>query len=226
MHEMLVVCPLLAFQADNPFGAPSQGDDPFGIPSGRNMRSEDKSYVPYSPGKLRNREGFNSWRADRELSEEGRKRISLAAAFLSNPRNDWLEREHAALELGAWGHASAIRPLVKVLRNEAENKEVRRACIFALSYIADKEVVPPIIRALEDPDLSLNAREQLEKITPNGPNAFQYCREMQDQEEARKCLKKNWQAWWSKHGDEVKLDRAAAFASSPPYRPQPDSSKP
>lgn len=64
----------------------------------------------------------------------------------------WVDRASAAEKLGRVGHARAVLPLVKVLQDAAETREVKNSAMRALGVIHDERAVEPLIDALGLPD--------------------------------------------------------------------------
>jgi hypothetical protein len=158
---------------------------------------------------LPRRAGFDKWRADRTLTDTERQRIELAIAFLRDRKNDWIDRETAATELGEWGHAMAIPVLLDVMQDEAEMPYLRVYVLVALSMIADERVVPPLIEMVAHPESGFNAREQLCKITGVGWDWGFRTDTVADPERAPEELRERWRAWWDENRGKIELDRTA-----------------
>jgi HEAT repeat protein len=71
----------------------------------------------------------------------------------------WAERAFAARYLGEIGSATAVTPLIEVMRNtREEDREVRMAAGRALGRIRDPRAIEPLIEALAAPESWLPAR--------------------------------------------------------------------
>lgn len=64
----------------------------------------------------------------------------------------WPERANSAQKLGQMGHVRAVLPLIAVLQDANEDREVKSAAMLALGKIQDKRAIEPLIEALGLPD--------------------------------------------------------------------------
>lgn len=64
----------------------------------------------------------------------------------------WQERANAAEKLGKIGHHRAVLPLMVVLQDAGEDREVQSVAIRALGKIRDERAIPPLIEALGQTD--------------------------------------------------------------------------
>ncbi|MDA2939159.1 HEAT repeat domain-containing protein, partial [Acidobacteria bacterium AH-259-A15] len=60
----------------------------------------------------------------------------------------WLERARAAKKLGQIGHVRAVLPLITLLRNASEDREVKSVATQALGEIRDERAIAPLIEVL------------------------------------------------------------------------------
>lgn len=65
----------------------------------------------------------------------------------------WPERANAAEKLGQIGHVRAVLPMISVLQDASEDREVKSVAILSLGKIRDKRAIGPLIEALglQDP---------------------------------------------------------------------------
>jgi len=66
----------------------------------------------------------------------------------------WPERANAVEELGQIGHGRAVLPLITVLQDTSEDREVKSVAIGSLGKIQDERAIEPLIEALGLPDPS------------------------------------------------------------------------
>lgn len=64
----------------------------------------------------------------------------------------WTDRAAAAEKLGFIGHPSAVLPMIGVLQDSQEEREVKSVVMRALGKIRDTRAIPPLVEALGSPD--------------------------------------------------------------------------
>jgi len=64
----------------------------------------------------------------------------------------WSDRANAAEKLGQIGHAQAVLPLISLLEDAREDREVKSVAMRALGKIHDERAIKPMIEALGLPD--------------------------------------------------------------------------
>lgn len=64
----------------------------------------------------------------------------------------WMERANAAERLGQIGHAKAVLPLIEVIQDPLEDREVKNIAIEALGKIQDERAIPYLIKGLGLPN--------------------------------------------------------------------------
>lgn len=158
---------------------------------------------------------FRRLSAHRELTVKQKDCILRMGDQLLNQQNR--SRWKLASWLGNMGHAYCIPALLAVLRDETEDALLRADCVRALSRIADKRVVHPIIEALGDPndDVAQAAYEQLRQIcvptalqakVPQPPGTEPHIG-WGDVLERRQEYRQKWLGWWEKHREELQFRR-------------------
>lgn len=175
-------------------------------------------------------DGYADWRADRNLTPKQKSRIDKLRALTLDPKASHWWRGSAIVELGQWGHAEAIPALVVTLRDRKTIAPLREKCAIALGRIADKRVIEPLIEVVGDMAMGYVADGILRNITrPNrgGWNAPNQCDQQRDlmpklenREEYQAWLlrrQERWRRWWKDNGENVQLNRRAAFEPSGPY---------
>lgn len=65
----------------------------------------------------------------------------------------WPERANAAEKLGQIGHVRAVLPMISVLQDASEEREVKNVAMRALGKIRDERAIEPLIDALGFPNL-------------------------------------------------------------------------
>ncbi len=69
-----------------------------------------------------------------------------------NKAKTWLERAHAAETLGQIGHLHAVLPLINLLGDDSEDREVKSVATQALGEIRDERAIAPLIEVLGLPN--------------------------------------------------------------------------
>jgi hypothetical protein len=238
-HHVLGAAPAAA-----PNGTPPANDgDPFGpqptpprrihpddvdLENGKEL--DDLTLVPADRLRLRRLPEFRNWPSDRDLTEKQKSRLKRLSQVLLDPRTR--SRRAAARELGQWGHEDAIAPLCQVLRDTNSPLSLRVECVHALSQIADKRVIDPLIEAVgvADGSIGWHADIQLRTITHanwGGPDTPDQAEQRRDplpnpKERAKREAwlrrrQERWRQWWKENGDQIQLDRSAAIRPAGPY---------
>jgi hypothetical protein len=122
----------------------------------------------------------------------------LVKFFLDKDQR-WGYRTQAATRLRKTGRT---KELWTALDDETEHIEVRRRCLIEISVAANTVVVDKLIAYVENPEIGINAHEQLRKLTHA---------ELQDHGRAdgRRDLALSWYRWWRMNRDTATLDREA-----------------
>lgn len=161
-------------------------------------------------------------KADRSLTaQEATKLVELTVVVTGRPLPrsrpsslSWrvagtlARRREAARRLGEeLGHLAAIPVLLSVLEDEGEDRGVRYAALTSVSLIADKSIVPLILKFLEDPDQSIRSRaqEQLMKLSGRSPS-FGLGDHVPQEERAKAVAE--WRAWWEENKEIFVFDRS------------------
>jgi hypothetical protein len=191
---------------------------------------DDLQLLPPGRPKLESAPEFREWTADRKLTEKQASRVGKLIAVAADVRGPpWL-RGTAIIELGKWGHATAIPVLIDVLKKSHPAHNLRRDCVFALARIPDKRVVEPLIEAVRDVYSGDSADSALRSIThanwggwntPDAPGRDPVPNPVTDRAGYEGWLLRRhhrWHEWWDEHKGEVTLDRSGTFGmSGPPY---------
>jgi HEAT repeat protein len=87
---------------------------------------------------------------------------------LSNA-SSWPERATAAERLGHIGHSGAVLPLIAVLQDQSEDKQVKSVASLALRKIRDPRAIQPLVEALgrDDAAISHPIADVLEEFGPH-----------------------------------------------------------
>ena len=86
----------------------------------------------------------------------------------------WPERAAAAERLGRIGHSGAVLPLIAVLQDQSEDKQVKSVASLALLKIRDLRAIQPLIEALgrDDAAISRPIADVLEGLLPHAVPAL------------------------------------------------------
>jgi len=146
--------------------------------------------------------------ADRQLSATEAAWLSeLNASLLDRGADhgkDPRRRAEAARGLGEIGHKDAIPALRQVMEDTTDDYAVRCEALTALSRIADKSVVPILIRALGDDQLQRRASWQL--IWLSGTTLGLTFGPETSREEEIAILTDKWTQWWEENQDTFVFD--------------------
>ncbi|NIN11871.1 MAG: hypothetical protein GTN62_09970 [Gemmatimonadales bacterium] len=88
---------------------------------------------------------------------------------LSNA-SSWPERAAAAERLGRIGHSGAVLPLIAVLQDQSEDKQVKSVASLALRRIRDPRAIQPLVEALGRDDAAIS-RPIADVLEGFGPQA-------------------------------------------------------
>ena len=86
----------------------------------------------------------------------------------------WTERAAAAERLGRIGHAAAVLPLIEVLQDQGEDKQVKSVSSLALRQVRDPRAIEPLIEALgwDDAAIGQSVADALEAFLPDAVPAL------------------------------------------------------
>ena len=86
----------------------------------------------------------------------------------------WTERAAAAERLGRIGHAAAVLPLIEVLQDQSEDKQVKSVSSLALRQVRDPRAIEPLIEALgwDDATTGQSVADALEAFLPDAVPAL------------------------------------------------------
>ncbi len=86
----------------------------------------------------------------------------------------WPERAAAAERLGQIGHSAAVLPLIAVLQDQSEDKQVKGVASLALRKIRDPRAIKPLIEALgwDDGAIGQSVADTLEEFMPDAVPAL------------------------------------------------------
>jgi len=213
----------------DPFGPqPYKPPDSVDLLAGKDL--DNLRVLKPGQAKLKRLPRFYQWRADRQLTHKQKSRIEKLKALALDGRTPLSWRRPAIRELGLWGHADAIPTLTKVLQTTDPKFGLRDNAAVALSTIADKSVIDPLIGSISDINVATLADEQLHKITHAKWSEWENPDEWANPTDPRPSYSKRdeykawllrrqdrWRRWWKEHGTKIKLDRGAAFKHVGPY---------
>ena len=88
--------------------------------------------------------------------------------------SSWPERAAAAERLGRIGHSGAVLPLIAVLQDQSEDKQVKSVASLALRRIRDPRAIQPLVKALgrDDAAISQPIADVLEGFGPHAVPAL------------------------------------------------------
>ena len=88
--------------------------------------------------------------------------------------SSWTERAAAAERLGRIGHAAAVLPLIEVLQDKSEDKQVKSVSSLALRQVRDPRAIEPLIEALawDDAAIGQSVADALEAFLPDAVPAL------------------------------------------------------
>ena len=141
--------------------------------------------------------------ANRSLSAAEVAKIHQLSDIVIDKSLAGLQRRSAAKSLGLTvPHKIGIPALLAVLRDESDERDVRYACLTALSRITDERVINYLIETLSDDDarIASRAERQLWKLTDQ-----QIPLDIHAEPEVRSRQAEGWRDWWDKNRGKAQI---------------------
>jgi len=137
--------------------------------------------------------------AHRTLSADEKKKLSYLVKTMEDKKLQMVPRSDAIRELGEKvAHIDALKPILRILEDVKEDEYIRYTALTAISQIADKSVVPILLRFLEDPSSAIRQRAHTQLRKLSGCNWYFSFMDDVPKEERAESVKK-WREWWAKN---------------------------